>query len=76
MSICSNNTNGDLNILLNNMKKYMLIDDNISLFKRNDNDINKNFFNKKTDKQNENSHHKDDCKNQDPEFFYINKNII
>lgn len=76
MSICSNNTNGDLNILLNNMKKYMLFDDNISLFKRNDNDINKNFFNKKIGNQNENSQHKDDCKNQDsdPEFFYINKN--
>lgn len=76
MSICSNNTNGDLNILLNNMKKYMLFDDNISLFKRNDNDINKNFFNKKIGNQNENSQHKDDCKNKDsdPEFFYINKN--
>ena len=78
MSICSNNTNGDLNILLNNMKKYMLFDDNISLFKRNDNDINKNFFNTKTGKQNDNdnSKHNDDYKNQDqgPEFFYINKN--
>ena len=79
MSICSNNnTNSDLNILLNNMKKYMLFDDNISLFKRNDNDINKIFFNKKTGRQNESSHHKDDYKddykNEDPEFFYINKN--
>jgi len=78
MSICSNNTNCDLNILLNNMKKYMLFDDNISLFKRNDNDINKIFFNKKTGRQNESSHHKDDYKddykNEDPEFFYINKN--
>ena len=79
MSICSNNnTNSDLNILLNNMKKYMLFDDNISLFKRSDNDINKIFFNKKTGRQNESSHHKDDYKddykNEDPEFFYINKN--
>ena len=76
MSIYSNNTNADLNILLNNMKKYMLFDDNISLFKHNDNDINKNFFNKKIGNQNENSQHKDHCKNKDsdPEFFYINKN--
>lgn len=73
MSIYSNNTNGDLNILLNNMKKYMLFDDNISLFKHNDNDINKNFFNKKTVKQNENYKHKEHNKNEYPEFFYINK---
>ena len=77
MSICSNNnTNSDLNILLNNMKKYMLFDDNISLFKRNDNDINKIFFNKKTGRQNESSHHKDDYKDdyKNEDLFYINKN--
>ncbi len=70
MSIYSNNMNGDLNILLNNMKKYMLIDDNISLFKRNDNDINNFFLNKKIVKQNEICQYK----NEDPDFFYINKN--
>ena len=58
--------NNKLNDLLNTMQKFMLTDDNISLLKKNDNDIKKNFFNKNVVK--ENNYNKTIT-----EFFYINK---
>lgn len=61
----------NLKNLLTDMKRYMLIDDNISLFKCNDNnDINKKFMKIKNFEKNKNQYNENQ---NNSDFFYINK---